>query len=61
MARPKKENRYEVRTSVIRLRVNAQEEMIFKEKAAKAECKTISQYIRLKCLKETEKDIIIDI
>ena len=32
MARPKKENRYEVRTSVIRLRVNAQEEMIFKEK-----------------------------
>ena len=50
MARIKKENPNEVRTSVIRLRVNEEEEKKFKEKAAKAGCRTISQYIRLKCL-----------
>lgn len=60
MARTKKENRYEVRTSIIRLRVNAQEEMILKDRAAKTGCKTVSQYIRLKCLNDNKKDVIID-
>ncbi|WP_295067330.1 hypothetical protein [Ruminococcus sp.] len=50
MARTKKENPSEVRTSVIRLRVNEEEEKKFKEKAAEAGCRTISQYIRLRCL-----------
>ncbi len=50
MARTKKENTSEVRTSVIRLRVTEDEVKRFKEKAAEAGCRTISQYIRLKCL-----------
>lgn len=56
MARTKKENPNEVRTSVIRLRVNEEEEKKFKEKAAKAGCRTISQYIRLRCLDEDKKE-----
>ena len=50
MARTKKENPNEVRTSVIRLRVTEDEVKRFKEKAAEAGCRTISQYIRLRCL-----------
>ena len=50
MARTKKENPNEVRTSVIRLRVTKDEVKRFKEKAAEAGCRTISQYIRLRCL-----------
>lgn len=50
MARTKKENPSEVRTSVIRLRVTEDEVKKFKEKAAEAGCRTISQYIRLRCL-----------
>ena len=56
MARTKKENPSEVRTSVIRLRVTEDEVKRFKEKAAEAGCRTISQYIRLRCL----DDNIID-
>ena len=52
MARTKKENPSEVRTSVIRLRVTEDEVKKFKEKATEAGCRTISQYIRLKCLDE---------
>ena len=50
MARTKKENPSEVRTSVIRLRVTEDEVKRFKEKAAEAGCRTISQFIRLRCL-----------
>ena len=50
MARTKKENPSEVRTSVIRLRVTEDEVKKFKEKAAEAGCRSISQYIRLRCL-----------
>ena len=50
MAKTKKENPSEIRKSVIRLQVNEEEEKKFKEKADKAGCRTISQYIRLKCL-----------
>ena len=56
MARTKKENPNEVRTSVIRLRVNDEEEKKFKEKAAEAGCRTISQYIRLRCLDDNTFD-----
>lgn len=56
MARTKKDNPNEVRTSVIRLRVNEEEEKKFKEKAAVAGCKTISQYIRLRCLDDDTLD-----
>lgn len=52
MARTKKENQSEVRRSVIRLRVTEDEVKKFKEKAAEAGCRTISQYIRMKCLSE---------
>ena len=52
MARTKKENQSEVRRSVIRLRVTEDEVKKFKEKAAEAGCRTISQYIRMKCLDE---------
>jgi len=50
MARTKKENPSEVRTSVIRLRVTEDEVKQFKERATEAGCRTISQYIRMKCL-----------
>ena len=56
MARIKKENPSEVRTSVIRLRVTEDEVKRFKEKAAEAGCKTISQYIRLMCLDDNTFD-----
>ncbi len=56
MARTKKENSSEVRTFVIRLRVNEEEEKKFKEKAAEAGCRTISQYIRLRCLDDNPFD-----
>lgn len=52
MARAKKENQSEVRKSVIRLRVTEDEVKMFKEKAAEAGCRTISQYIRMRCLGE---------
>ncbi len=56
MARTKKENPNEVRTSVIRLRVTEDEVKRFKEKAAELGCKTISQYIRLRCLDDNAFD-----
>ena len=56
MARTKKENPSEVRTSVIRLRVTEDEVKKFKEKAAEAGCRTISQYIRLRCLDDNSFD-----
>lgn len=56
MARTKKENPSEVRTSVIRLRVTEDEVKKFKEKAAEAGCRTISQYIRLRCLEDNAFD-----
>jgi hypothetical protein len=56
MARTKKENPSEVRTSVIRLRVTEDEVKKFKEKAAEAGCRTISQYIRLRCLYEDKEE-----
>ena len=61
MARTKKENPAEVRTSVIRLRVTEDEVKKFKEKAAEAGCRTISQYIRLRCLADTTFDDIHEI
>ena len=54
MARTKKKNQSEVRRSVIRLRVTEDEVKIFKEKATESGCRTISQYIRMKCLGEDE-------
>ena len=56
MARTKKENPSEVRTSVIRLRVTKDEVKKFKEKAAEAGCRTISQYIRHRCLDDNSFD-----
>ena len=48
--RIKKENLSEVQISVVLLRVTECEDMKFKEKAEETGCRTISQYIRLKCL-----------
>ena len=56
MARTKKENLSELRTSVIRLRVTEDEVKKFKEKATEAGCRTISQYIRLRCLDDNTFD-----
>lgn len=56
MARTQKENQSEVRTSVIRLRVTEDEVKKFKKKAAEAGCRTIIQYIRLRCLDDNTFD-----
>lgn len=58
MSRTKKDNQNEVRTSVIRLRVTEAEAELFRIKAKEAGCKTISEYIRLRCIPdESNMDI----
>lgn len=42
-----------VRSTVIRLRVTQAEAELFKTKAKEAGCKSISEYIRGRCLNET--------
>lgn len=43
----------EVKSRVIRLRVTEAEAQLFKVHAAVAGCKTISEYIRLRCIEES--------
>lgn len=42
-----------VKSTVIRLRVTQAEAELFKTKAKEAGCKSISEYIRVRCLNET--------
>lgn len=39
-----------VRSTVIRLRVTEAEAQLFKAKAKEAGCKTVSEYIRMRCI-----------
>ena len=43
----------EVKSRVIRLRVTEAEAQLFKAHAVAAGCKTISEYIRSRCIEET--------
>lgn len=51
--RVKSKDQSEVKSTVIRLRVTEAEAELFKTKAKKAGCKTLSEYIRVRCLNET--------
>ena len=42
-----------VKSTIIRLRVTQAEAELFKTKAKEAGCKSISEYIRVRCLNET--------
>ena len=44
-----------IKSTVIRLRVTEAESALFKAKAKEAECKTVSEYIRIRCI-EDEKE-----
>ncbi len=48
--RTKKTNPSTIRSTVIRLRVTEAEADLFKSKAKEAGCKTVSEYIRVRCI-----------
>ena len=50
MPRQKKENQTTIKDQVIRLRVTEAEAQLFKANAVAAGCKTISEYIRSRCI-----------
>jgi uncharacterized protein YqfA (UPF0365 family) len=50
MPRHKQSNPTSIKSSVIRLRVTEAEAEMFRSKAAESGCKTVSEYIRSKCL-----------
>lgn len=52
MPRHKQSDPSIIKSSVIRLRVNEAEAELFRTKAAEAGCKTISEYIRSRCIGE---------
>ena len=51
--RPKSHDPSTVKSTVIRLRVTQAEAELFKTKAREAGCKTVSEYIRVRCINET--------
>lgn len=51
--RVKSKDQSEVKSTVIRLRVTQAEAELFKMKAKDAGCKSISEYIRVRCIYET--------
>lgn len=48
--RVKSKDQSEVKSSVIRLRVTEAEAELFKTKAKEAGCKSLSEYIRVRCI-----------
>ena len=54
----KQSDRSAVKNQVIRLRVTETEAQLFKANAAAAGCKSISEYIRSKCISEDSVDAI---
>lgn len=53
--RVKSKDQSEVKSSVIRLRLTQAEAEMFKTKAKEAGCKSISEYIRVRCIDESVK------
>ena len=58
MPRHKKSDPSIVKNHVIRLRVTEAEVEMFKKKAAEAGCRSISEYIRSRCIDDTYMDTI---
>lgn len=52
MPRQKQSDPSTIKSSVIRLRVTEAEAQLFKSNAAAAGCKSISEYIRMRCISE---------
>lgn len=52
MPRHKQSDPANIKSSVIRLRVTASEAQLFKANAVESGCKSISEYIRMKCIGE---------
>ena len=50
--RTKSKDQSEIKSTVNRLRVTPAEEKLFKSKAKEAGCKSISEYIRVRCIDE---------
>jgi len=60
MPRHKQSDPTFIKTQVIRLRVTEAEAEKFKKKVAEAGCKSISEYIRFKCIGEDTVDTTAD-
>lgn len=60
MPRHKQSDSSIIKSSVIRLRVTEAEAEKFRRKAAKSGCKTVSEYIRFKCIGENTVDTTAD-
>ena len=52
MPRHKQTDQSTIKSQVIRLRVTEAEAQLFKSNAISAGCKSISEYIRMKCISE---------
>lgn len=52
--RVKSKDRSEVKSTVTRLRVTQAEAELFKTKAKEAGCKTVSEYIRVRCIESVD-------
>ena len=60
MPRHKQSDPTSIKTQVIRLRVTEAEAHLFKAYAAEAGCKSISEYIRFRCIGEDTVDATAD-
>ncbi len=60
MPRHKQSDPNTIKSSVIRLRVTEAEALLFKTNAAEAGCKSISEYIRSRCIGEDTVHTSVD-
>ena len=60
MPRHKQSDPTSIKTQVIRLRATGAEAEKFSSKAAESGCKTVSEYIRFKCIGENTVDTTAD-
>lgn len=60
MPRNKQSDPNTIKSSVIRLRVTEAETLLFKTNAAEAGCKSISEYIRSRCIGEDTVHTSVD-
>ena len=60
MPRHKQSDPTSIKTQVIRLRVTGAEAEKFRSKAAESGCKTVSEYIRSRCIGEDTVDTTAD-
>ena len=58
--RHKQSDQTTIKNQVIRLRVTEAEAQLFKSNAAAAGCKSISEYIRSRCIDEDSVDTVTD-